>query len=170
MSLHTLTQGAVAVVEWWQWWGWCRGAARPCNPLQPAHLDHTDPTYCRFFKDRNIDVKVEYSWGATEVKVRHRLCVCSLGRPAIVPLACWMEGGATSTLHLYLLCPLPGLPASPLPLSPQPCRIPPRQASLPGVGGIVDITETGSSLKANKLRVRLACGQLAEQLCVRAAV
>jgi ATP phosphoribosyltransferase len=48
----------------------------------------------KFFADRGIDVKVEYSWGATEVK-----------------------------------------------------------ASLPGVGGIVDITETGSSLKANKLRV-----------------
>lgn len=29
------------------------------------------------------------------------------------------------------------------------------KASLPGVGGIVDITETGSSLKANKLRVSL---------------
>ena len=27
------------------------------------------------------------------------------------------------------------------------------KASLPGVGGIVDITETGSSLKANNLRV-----------------
>ncbi|KIZ04569.1 ATP phosphoribosyltransferase [Monoraphidium neglectum] len=49
----------------------------------------------KFFADRNIAVKkVEYSWGATEVK-----------------------------------------------------------ASLPGVGGIVDITETGSSLKANNLRV-----------------
>lgn len=44
---------------------------------------------CRFFAGKGIDVKVEYSWGATEVK-----------------------------------------------------------ASLPGVGGIVDITETGSSLKA----------------------
>lgn len=49
----------------------------------------------KFFADRNIAVqKVEYSFGATEVK-----------------------------------------------------------ASLPGVGGIVDITETGSSLVANKLRV-----------------
>lgn len=49
----------------------------------------------KFFSDRGIAVKkVEYSWGATEVK-----------------------------------------------------------ASLPGVGGIVDITETGSSLKANNLRV-----------------
>ncbi|EFN58990.1 hypothetical protein CHLNCDRAFT_33744 [Chlorella variabilis] len=49
----------------------------------------------RFFDERGIAVKkVEYSWGATEVK-----------------------------------------------------------ASLPGVGGIVDITETGSSLKANNLRV-----------------
>ncbi|KAI8469264.1 MAG: hypothetical protein J3K34DRAFT_454221 [Monoraphidium minutum] len=49
----------------------------------------------KFFADRNIAVKkVEYSWGATEVK-----------------------------------------------------------ASLPGVGGIVDITETGSSLKANNLRI-----------------
>jgi len=49
-----------------------------------------------------VSVKVEYSWGATEVK-----------------------------------------------------------ASLPGVGAIVDITETGSSLKANNLRVRgpPACGQ-----------
>ena len=48
----------------------------------------------RFFLDRDIHgVKVEYSWGATEVK-----------------------------------------------------------ASLPGVGAIVDITETGSSLRANKLR------------------
>ncbi|KAK9814640.1 hypothetical protein WJX72_009113 [[Myrmecia] bisecta] len=49
----------------------------------------------RYFEERGIAVKkVEYSWGATEVK-----------------------------------------------------------ASLPGVGGIVDITETGSSLKANNLRV-----------------
>ncbi|PSC69814.1 ATP phosphoribosyltransferase [Micractinium conductrix] len=49
----------------------------------------------KYFADRGIAVKkVEYSWGATEVK-----------------------------------------------------------ASLPGVGGIVDITETGSSLKANNLRV-----------------
>ena len=48
----------------------------------------------RFFLDKGIQgVKVEYSWGATEVK-----------------------------------------------------------ASLPGVGAIVDITETGSSLRANKLR------------------
>ena len=46
-------------------------------------------------QERGVNVKVEYSWGATEVK-----------------------------------------------------------ASLPGVGGIVDITETGSSLRANKLRVR----------------
>lgn len=48
----------------------------------------------RYFADKNIPVKVEYSWGATEVK-----------------------------------------------------------ASLPGVGAVVDITETGSSLRANKLRV-----------------
>lgn len=49
----------------------------------------------RFFEERNINVKkVEYSWGATEVK-----------------------------------------------------------AVLPGIGAIVDITETGSSLRANKLRV-----------------
>lgn len=34
------------------------------------------------------------------------------------------------------------------------------KASLLGIGGIVDITETGSSLVANKLRVRLfvLCG------------
>ena len=25
---------------------------------------------CRFFQDRGIDVKVEYSWGATEVRTR----------------------------------------------------------------------------------------------------
>ena len=48
----------------------------------------------RYFADKHIPVKVEYSWGATEVK-----------------------------------------------------------ASLPGVGAVVDITETGSSLRANKLRV-----------------
>lgn len=49
----------------------------------------------RYFAERNINVKkVEYSWGATEVKAR-----------------------------------------------------------LPSVGGIVDITETGSSLRANNLRV-----------------
>ncbi|CAD7694997.1 unnamed protein product [Ostreobium quekettii] len=48
----------------------------------------------RFFKDRGVNIKVEYSWGATEVKAR-----------------------------------------------------------IPGIGGIVDITETGSSLKANKLRI-----------------
>ncbi len=47
-----------------------------------------------FFDAAGVDVKVEYSWGATEVK-----------------------------------------------------------ASLPGVGAIVDITETGSSLRANKLRI-----------------
>ena len=52
-------------------------------------------TTAKFFEDRGVrGVKVEYSWGATEVK-----------------------------------------------------------ASLPGVGAIVDITETGSSLVANKLRV-----------------
>ena len=52
-------------------------------------------TTARFFLERGVEgVKVEYSWGATEVK-----------------------------------------------------------ASLPGVGAIVDITETGSSLRANKLRV-----------------
>ena len=50
---------------------------------------------CRFFAGKGVNVHVEYSWGATEVK-----------------------------------------------------------ASLPGVGAIVDITETGSSLRANKLRVR----------------
>ena len=31
------------------------------------------------------------------------------------------------------------------------------KASLPGVGAIVDITETGSSLRANNLRVRAPC-------------
>ena len=59
--------------------------------LIASELVHTTE---RFFLDRGIQgVKVEYSWGATEVK-----------------------------------------------------------ASLPGVGAIVDITETGSSLRANKLR------------------
>lgn len=49
----------------------------------------------KFFEEKNVDVKkVEYSWGATEVK-----------------------------------------------------------AMLPGIGAIVDITETGSSLRANNLRV-----------------
>eukprot|EP00899_Mesostigma_viride_P009888 jgi/Mesvir1/18900/Mv18897-RA.1 len=48
----------------------------------------------KFFLDKGLDIKVEYSWGATEVK-----------------------------------------------------------ALLPGVQGIVDITETGSSLRANKLRI-----------------
>lgn len=31
------------------------------------------------------------------------------------------------------------------------------KASLPGVGAMVDITETGSSLRANNLRVRAPC-------------
>lgn len=48
----------------------------------------------RFFKERGVNIKVEYSWGATEVK-----------------------------------------------------------AKIPGIGAIVDITETGSSLRANKLRI-----------------
>lgn len=57
--------------------------------MQPCALLHD--VGCSYFAIRGINVhKVEYSWGATEVK-----------------------------------------------------------ASLPGVGGIVDITETGSSLKAN---------------------
>jgi hypothetical protein len=54
----------------------------------------------RFFEEREIPIKkVEYSWGATEVK-----------------------------------------------------------AMLPGVGAICDITETGSSLRANKLRVSRGLG------------
>lgn len=70
-------------------WAACRASpARPCHSLGSDSLS-------RYFAERGIDCKVEYSWGATEVK-----------------------------------------------------------ASLPGVGGIVDITETGSSLRANNLRVR----------------
>lgn len=59
--------------------------------LIASELVHTTQ---KFFFNRGINVKVEYSWGATEVK-----------------------------------------------------------ASLPGVGAIVDITETGNSLRANKLRI-----------------
>ena len=72
------------------------------SPVQlPEHLEGTliaselVNTTAKYFEDKGIaGVKVEYSWGATEVK-----------------------------------------------------------ASLPGVGAIVDITETGSSLRANKLRI-----------------
>jgi ATP phosphoribosyltransferase len=65
-----------------------------------GHSPGTPPPPTRYFEDRGIAVKkVEYSWGATEVK-----------------------------------------------------------ASLPGVGAIVDITETGSSLRANKLRVGAPLG------------
>jgi hypothetical protein len=66
--------------------------AAPAGTIVASELVNTTR---RYFADRGVNVKVEYSWGATEVK-----------------------------------------------------------ASLPGVGAIVDITETGSSLRANKLRVR----------------
>jgi len=82
---------------------------RPAGTIVASELVNTTR---RYFADRGVNVKVEYSWGATEVK-----------------------------------------------------------ASLPGVGAIVDITETGSSLRANKLRVRAhpCCQELLWGCCTRSA-
>ena len=80
-----------------EWYCLC-GAPSPLPRAAPAGTivaSELVNTTRRYFAERGVGVKVEYSWGATEVK-----------------------------------------------------------ASLPGVGAIVDITETGSSLRANKLRVR----------------
>ena len=56
------------------------------------------------------------------------------------------------TLDARQLVPLCARPCT-NPLTPSPSSLC-VQAALPGVGGIVDITETGSSLRANKLKVR----------------
>lgn len=38
------------------------------QPNAPARAPRPSPPVQRFFAERGIDVKVEYSWGATEVK------------------------------------------------------------------------------------------------------
>jgi len=70
----------------------------------------------KYFADRNINVKVEFSWGATEVKVQLA--------PGIIPASAVYEQGGWSDATV--------------------------KARL--VDAIVELTETGSSLRANNLR------------------
>lgn len=109
---------------------------------------------CRFFQERNIDVKVEYSWGATEVGG-----VASVGRRRSfwagkhkAAVLCRLVAAACSPWLLAPLLLAVGEAAGRLTPRLTVCPPPQVKASLPGVGGIVDITEVSWA------SVHVACG------------
>lgn len=90
----------------------------------------------RFFQDRGIDVKVEYSWGATEVGgVGRKHHGVETGRRALFGVL-YVLPGCLPCLPCCFACARCIPMCSAASLSNQQVK-----ASLPGVGGIVDITE-----------------------------
>ncbi len=84
----------------------------------------------RFFKARGIRARVEFSWGATEIKPALEA--------AVEELLAHPETDVQETVHRLLSSEEDGLDAD--------------QVKVRGIDAIVDVTETGTSLRANRLR------------------
>lgn len=84
----------------------------------------------RYFKQRGVNVQVEFSWGATEIKPALERVVDELLESEITVEQALGELSGPDDRHLNA-----------------------DQVKIRGISAIVDVTETGSSLRANRLRV-----------------